>query len=261
MAYVYRHIRLDKNEPFYVGIGSDPGYKRSRTKKYRNDRWHKVVGKTDYRVDIIYDEISWEDALKKEIEFINLYGRLDLNQGTLVNMTDGGVGQLGVTHNRKHSEETKKKIGEKAKGRFVSAETRLKLSGVAKGSKRSSETKKKMSEIRIGMKFSDEHKENIGKSRIGKKLPKMSEESKEKMSKHHRFLPKQKKGLSSYKGVSYMKDVGNRKNRKKRWLCALRKNRVTLFQAYFETEKEAAIAYNEAVCKYLSGDAYLNIIK
>jgi hypothetical protein len=22
MAYVYRHIRLDKNEPFYIGIGS-----------------------------------------------------------------------------------------------------------------------------------------------------------------------------------------------------------------------------------------------
>lgn len=23
MAYVYRHIRLDKNQPFYIGIGSD----------------------------------------------------------------------------------------------------------------------------------------------------------------------------------------------------------------------------------------------
>jgi len=23
MAYVYRHIRLDKNEPFYIGIGSE----------------------------------------------------------------------------------------------------------------------------------------------------------------------------------------------------------------------------------------------
>jgi hypothetical protein len=23
MAYIYRHIRLDKNEPFYIGIGSD----------------------------------------------------------------------------------------------------------------------------------------------------------------------------------------------------------------------------------------------
>lgn len=27
MAYVYRHIRLDKNEPFYIGIGKDEGGK------------------------------------------------------------------------------------------------------------------------------------------------------------------------------------------------------------------------------------------
>lgn len=28
MAYLYRHIRLDKNEPFYIGIGSDSNYNR-----------------------------------------------------------------------------------------------------------------------------------------------------------------------------------------------------------------------------------------
>jgi hypothetical protein len=30
MAYLYRHIRHDKNEPFYIGIGSDNNYKRSK---------------------------------------------------------------------------------------------------------------------------------------------------------------------------------------------------------------------------------------
>ena len=31
MAYLYRHIRLDKNEPFYIGIGSNElnNYKRA----------------------------------------------------------------------------------------------------------------------------------------------------------------------------------------------------------------------------------------
>ena len=29
MAYLYRHIRLDKNEPFYIGIGSDTNFKRA----------------------------------------------------------------------------------------------------------------------------------------------------------------------------------------------------------------------------------------
>jgi hypothetical protein len=32
MAYLYRHIRLDKNEPFYIGIGSDKQYKRAYNK-------------------------------------------------------------------------------------------------------------------------------------------------------------------------------------------------------------------------------------
>jgi len=36
------------------------------------------------------DNLNWEDACKKEIEFIELYGRRDLNKGTLVNLTDGG---------------------------------------------------------------------------------------------------------------------------------------------------------------------------
>lgn len=40
MAYVYRHIRLDKNEPFYIGIGSDNKYSRAKQKTGRNDRWH-----------------------------------------------------------------------------------------------------------------------------------------------------------------------------------------------------------------------------
>jgi hypothetical protein len=33
MAYVYRHIRLDKNEPFYIGVGSDSNYSRAFTKR------------------------------------------------------------------------------------------------------------------------------------------------------------------------------------------------------------------------------------
>ena len=39
MAYLYRHIREDKNEPFYIGIGSDSTYKRAnQTKKERRNK-------------------------------------------------------------------------------------------------------------------------------------------------------------------------------------------------------------------------------
>jgi len=39
MAYIYRHIRLDKNEPFYIGIGDNSHegtYPRAHSKKPKN---------------------------------------------------------------------------------------------------------------------------------------------------------------------------------------------------------------------------------
>jgi len=42
MCYVYRHIRLDKNEPFYIGIGSDFNYQRSRHQSGRKI----IIGRT-----------------------------------------------------------------------------------------------------------------------------------------------------------------------------------------------------------------------
>jgi hypothetical protein len=97
MPYLYRHIRLDKNEPFYIGIGSDKLYKRAYDKKSRNKHWNFVINKTSYEVDILMDGLTWEQACEKEKEFIKLYGRKDLNEGILVNMTDGGDGVLGST--------------------------------------------------------------------------------------------------------------------------------------------------------------------
>lgn len=108
MAYVYRHIRLDKNEVFYIGIGSDENYERASTPKNRNRYWHNIVNKTPYEVEIILDELTWEEACEKEKEFIKLYGRKDLKEGTLVNMTDGGEGAVGVLV----SESTRQKISQ-----------------------------------------------------------------------------------------------------------------------------------------------------
>lgn len=92
MAFVYRHIRLDKNEPFYIGIGS----KKSRcyTNKTRNKHWHNIVNKIEYRVDILFDDLTMDEAKEKEKEFIRLYGKKS-NGGCLVNITDGGEGSLG----------------------------------------------------------------------------------------------------------------------------------------------------------------------
>lgn len=98
MAYLYRHIRLDKNQPFYIGIGSDDKgkYERANTRTKRNNLWHKIAAKTKYEVEILIDGMDWYEACKKEQEFIKLYGRINNDTGILANLTDGGSGAPGV---------------------------------------------------------------------------------------------------------------------------------------------------------------------
>ena len=160
MAYLYRHIRLDKNEVFYIGIGSDSEgyYRRAKSNKYRNNHWNNVVNKTNYDIEILLDNLDKEKAIEKEKEFISLYGRNDLRKGTLVNMTDGGDGLKGF----KHSDIAKEKISKYQKTRTMSDETKNKISaskiGVKKGNIHNTESKLKISEamkIRI---ISDETK-------------------------------------------------------------------------------------------------------
>lgn len=97
MAYLYRHIRLDTNEVFYVGIGSDHAgkYSRSSSKQNRNKFWHNIVAKTNYDIEVFIDNLTWDEACAKEIEFIAIYGRRS-EGGTLVNLSLGGEGILGV---------------------------------------------------------------------------------------------------------------------------------------------------------------------
>jgi hypothetical protein len=108
MPVIYRHIRLDKNEPFYIGIGKTD--KRAYSKKQRNKLWYNIVNKSEYTVEIVMDNLTWEQACEKEKEFISIYGRKDLGKGTLVNMTDGGDG------NNNFSKEVREKISNAHKG-------------------------------------------------------------------------------------------------------------------------------------------------
>ncbi len=108
MAYVYKHTRLDNNEIFYIGIGSHlDNYKRAYITYKRNYLWYKIIKKTDYIVDILFDNISWEEACEKEVELIKLYGKISDKTGSLCNLTDGGEG-----FKKHHTEKSKTKIQE-----------------------------------------------------------------------------------------------------------------------------------------------------
>jgi hypothetical protein len=114
ICYVYRHIRLDKNVPFYVGIGTDNGgyYRRAHNKVNRNRMWKGVSAKTTIEVEIIAEGLIINEAWKKEKEFIALHKR-KMDGGTLVNITLGGDGFNGVPL----SDETRKKMSLAKKGK------------------------------------------------------------------------------------------------------------------------------------------------
>jgi hypothetical protein len=152
MAYVYRHIRLDKNQPFYIGIGKDDKLKRAFDKTRRNNFWRNIVSKTDYEIEILLDGLTWDKACDKEKEFIFLYGRKDLGTGTLVNLTNGGEGTIGI------SDDAKRKRSERMKGKKN-----------ALGSKRAEELKKMQSEMMKGKKYA------LGKKRTEETKQRISE--------------------------------------------------------------------------------------
>lgn len=166
MAYVYRHIRIDKNEPFYIGIGSDMTYKRAREKSRRSNLWNKIIAKSDYDVEILLDDITFEEAKNKEIEFIKLYGRIDLGNGTLANLTDGGDG----TPNRIFTPEHKRKLSLSQIGKKISEEQKDKLRKYRLGVPNSAEARAKISKANKGRKNSEALIELLI-NRKGKKNP------------------------------------------------------------------------------------------
>ena len=115
--YLYRYIRLDKNEVFYIGVGTKRrgifDYQRAYSKHGRNKHWKNITNKTLCKVEIVLESDSYEFILKKEIEFIALYGRKDLKKGTLCNLTDGGEGNKGYIKTK----EERKRISERQVGK------------------------------------------------------------------------------------------------------------------------------------------------
>lgn len=171
MAVVYRHIRLDTRQPFYIGIGINEA--RAYSLKNRNKHWHNIVNKCGYEVQLLFDDLTYEDAKLKEIEFINLYGRDDLSDGLLCNLTDGGDGST----NYKPTEEALLKISQTSKGRIKTEEQISKWKQSMSFTK-SEETKEKIRQSLLGKKHTDARKENQRKARLGKSL---SEETKQKL--------------------------------------------------------------------------------
>lgn len=170
MAYVYRHIRLDSNTVFYIGIAIKKC--RINSSKSRNKYWHNIVNKHGMFAEIIEDGLTWNQACEREKYWINYYGKENLS-----NLTDGGDGSPG----RKLSNETKSKISMSHKGKKLKPEHVKKISDGNKGKPKPKPDGfgEKISKIVTGTKRNEESKRKQSISTI-KTLSKIKEKLSEK---------------------------------------------------------------------------------
>ena len=143
--YVYEWIRLDTNEPFYVGKGH--GNRCYKLTRKNNHHFNNIVKSIPVAVNILHDNLDEQTAYGLEIYYIWLYR--DIIGYNMVNMNDGGEGQtlcgvLNPFYGKCHTEETREKIRQSRLGTHHSEETKRKVSenNAWKGKKRPEHSEK-----------------------------------------------------------------------------------------------------------------------
>lgn len=200
---VYKHIF--PNSKCYIGITQQSlerrwqcgsGYAKRTYVRKAIDKY----GWDNIKHEILFDNLTEEEACKKEIEYIKLYKSNDINYGynidnggniagkhsilTIKKMRECKIKDKNPMYNRKPNEKQLKglEIGRMHnKGKHLSNETKQKLSVVLKGRILSEDAIRKSAESRRGKKMSNEAKEKIS---IAKKGIKFSETHLENLRKH-----------------------------------------------------------------------------
>jgi len=153
--YIYAHFKLDTNELFYIGKGTN---NRISVSFGKNSYWKNIVKKHGYYYKKIEDNLNELDALNGEIFYIKHFKMIGYK---LCNLTDGGDGMIGMTINL----ETRKKMSLAKLGKI----------GNRKGSKVSEITKNKLSILNTGS-----NSPSFGKKRSKETCDKIRESKKNK---------------------------------------------------------------------------------
>lgn len=107
--YTYAYLRED-GTPYYIGKGK---YKHKTNQRYYRAYYgkHWVPIPLKERILILKNNITEEEAFKHEKYMISVFGRKNLDNGILLNLTDGGEGVSGF----KLTEERKRDISKRMK--------------------------------------------------------------------------------------------------------------------------------------------------
>ena len=140
--YIDKHTNKINGKVYIGQTCQNPEYRWNHGEGYKgSSRFYSAIksyGWDNFNHEIIFSNLTFEEANLKEIELINYY-KSNLEEFGY-NLDNGG------SKNKRISEETRKKQSESALNRpIVTEETKQKLSLLSKGITRSEETKQKIS--------------------------------------------------------------------------------------------------------------------
>lgn len=176
-------------KPFYVGMSRRKG--RIKTKHKRNyfvNRRIRHMKREGHEVHVYrYYTKSINSAAIIEAKLVKVIGRRDLKNGPLLNLNDGGTGNIRAIVSREtRAKQRKAKLGKK-----LSREHKAKISASNIGREVSKETRKKLSQALTGRIFSDKTLEKMRRSQRERQTPEVRERMRQaqlgkKLSKDHR---------------------------------------------------------------------------
>jgi hypothetical protein len=175
---VYQHRRKDNNEVFYVGQGT---LKRAyeSVKNRRNTNWLEVVKNCGgFEVDILAQNLTKEQSLLIEQEYIKKYGTIKHSTGNLVN--ERLSGSRGVESGYKHTKEKRKQISEKTKEAMKNPKVLEKLSNSLVEYWKIPDSKIKASKATKGIQSGEKHP-LYGKKHSEETIKKMKESHKNRV--------------------------------------------------------------------------------
>jgi hypothetical protein len=159
-TYIYCDPLTGKTRYAGKGYGSRAGDHLVRTHNNQFAGWIRNLRLKNLEPEIYTQDASDErHALLQEKLLIAIYGRLDLDTGSLFNHTNGGQGQSGRIYSP--SAETRAKLSAAGKGRMVSEKTRALLRERAMGHTLSEQARAKIRAARTGSTLSLETRNKI----------------------------------------------------------------------------------------------------
>ena len=88
MFYVYQHLRLDNNKPFYIGKGCKD---RAWRKKRNNIGWNNIANKIGFKVEILKYFDDEDQAIEYEHQLINIYREQKIELVNQTKYSSGGT--------------------------------------------------------------------------------------------------------------------------------------------------------------------------